>query len=187
MSEENNEKELHKPTSPRTNENALVSTQVNSVSLNKESLEIINQIIAETDIGKTKDLTYLFNINQTKKTIVRTNKLNELLDALTDEAIIRVTTRPDELSNTELFGSLKTVQDLIERGQKQVNGADEKPLIQINQQDNSVNLGDTPNKMTREQRSRIKDAILAVLSSASTVDGSTVIEADIIDPKKEEE
>lgn len=180
-----NETENKKPASPRTNQTTAISTEVNSISLNKESLEIINQLIAETDVGKTKDLTYLFNINQTKKTMVRTNKLNELLDALTDEAIIRVTTRPDELSNTELFGSLKTVQELIEKGQKQVNGADQTPLIQINQQDNSVNLGDGGTKMTRESRNKIRDAVLAIMNSAATTEGGkTVIEADIIDPNE---
>lgn len=40
---------------------------VNTVSLNEESLALINQIIEEKDVDKTKDLTYLFNVNQDKK------------------------------------------------------------------------------------------------------------------------
>ena len=42
--------------------------------LNEESLRIIGQIITEQDAQKTKDLTYLFNQNQNKKTMVRANR-----------------------------------------------------------------------------------------------------------------
>src|SRR5574344_249730 len=110
--------------------------------LNEESLRIIGQIITEQDAQKTKDLTYLFNQNQNKKTMVRANKLNELLDVITDEAVTRFTKNPDEISNKDLLDGLKTVQDLIERSQSQVNGVTDQPLIQINQQTNSVNVGD---------------------------------------------
>ena len=41
-------------------------TIVNADDLNRESLELINQLIAEQDIERTKDLTHLFNINQNK-------------------------------------------------------------------------------------------------------------------------
>ena len=41
-------------------------TIVNADDLIKESLELINQLIAEQDIERTKDLTHLFNINQNK-------------------------------------------------------------------------------------------------------------------------
>ena len=105
-------------------------------SLNDESKALIEQIIAETDEQKVRDLTHLFNANQNKKTMARVNKLSDLLDTITDQALERFTARPDEISNKELFDGLKTVQDLIERGQKQVAGAGETPLIQINQQNN---------------------------------------------------
>jgi len=44
----------------------------------------LQELIATTDIDRTKDLTYLFNINQNKKTTVRISKLNELLDMITN-------------------------------------------------------------------------------------------------------
>ena len=46
---------------------------VNAEDLNKESLILINQLIAESNVEKTKDLTHLFNINQNKKTMVLKN------------------------------------------------------------------------------------------------------------------
>ena len=133
--------------------------------LNAESLALINQIIAETDEQKARDLTHLFNANQNKKTMVRVNKLSDLLDTITDQALARFTARPDEISNKELFDGLKVVQDLIERGQKQVSGAGEVPLIQVNQQNNEVNLGGNPGALSRDSRERVKSAVLGLLES----------------------
>ena len=169
MFEETNESNL--------NENFLESTVAEDSylasatvpDLNTEALELIEKIIAETDDQKTKDLTYLFNANQNKKTMVRVNKLSNLLDAITDQALTRFTNKPDEISNKELFDGLKIVQDLIERGQKQVTGVGETPLIQVNQQTNEVNIGNNSNTLSRDSRERVKSAVLSLLSSISTV------------------
>ncbi len=134
-------------------------------SLSEESLTLIQQIISETDEQKSKDLTQLFNNNQNKKTLVRVNKLNDLLDTITDQALARFTARPDEISNKELFDGLKIVQDLIERGQKQVSGAGEVPLIQVNQQTNEVNIGNNSGSLNRDSRERVKAAVLSLLDS----------------------
>ena len=135
-----------------------------SMSLNDESKAIIEQIIAETDEQRVRDLTHMFNANQNKKTMARVNKLSDLLDTITDQALERFTARPDEISNKELFDGLKVVQDLIERGQKQVSGAGETPLIQINQQNNEVNVGSTTSNLNRESRERVKAAVLDILN-----------------------
>lgn len=151
---------------------------VPTIDLNEESLALINKIIAETDTDKTRDLTYLFNANQNKKTMVRVNKLSDLLDTITDQALARFTTRPDEISNKELFDGLKIVQDLIERGQKQVSGAGETPLIQVNQQTNEVNIGGSPSSLNRDSRERVKAAVLGFLNSLNAQE--TPAEDDII-------
>ena len=153
---------------------------VPTVDLNQESLALISQIIVETDEQKTRDLTQLFNANQNKKTMVRVNKLSDLLDTITDQALARFTARPDEISNKELFDGLKVVQDLIERGQKQVSGAGEMPLIQVNQQNNEVTIGGSPSTLSRDSRERVKSAVLGLLESiASTAQATT--ESDVIE------
>jgi hypothetical protein len=134
-------------------------------SLNEESKALLTQIIAETDEQKVRDLTHLFNANQNKKTMARVNKLSDLLDTITDQALERFTARPDEISNKELFDGLKVVQDLIERGQKQVSGAGETPLIQINQQNNELNVGNPAGNLSRDSRERVKAAVLGLLDS----------------------
>ena len=153
---------------------------VGSRSLNEESKALIEQLIIETDEQKVRDLTHLFNANQNKKTMARVNKLSDLLDTITDQALERFTARPDEISNKELFDGLKTVQDLIERGQKQVSGAGETPLIQINQQNNEVNVGSTTSNLNRDSRERVKAAVLGILDSITNKQAMQTEEEDIV-------
>lgn len=161
-----------------------------TVDLNQESLALISQIIAETDEQKTRDLTQLFNANQNKKTMVRVNKLSDLLDTITDQALARFTARPDEISNKELFDGLKVVQDLIERGQKQVSGAGEIPLIQVNQQNNEVTIGGSPSNLSRDSRERVKSAVLGLLESiattAATPTDENIIEVNPVEVEEED-
>lgn len=138
-------------------------TLINAADLNQESLTLINQIIAEKDIEKTKDLTHLFNINQNKKTMIRIDKLSGLQDNLVDQFVRRIEERPDEISNKELMDGIKIVQDIIERGQKQVESVEQTPLIQFNQQNNSVNIGEGGAQLNKESRDRVKNAVLALL------------------------
>lgn len=153
---------------------------VDTSNLNAESLDILNQIIEAEDINKTKDLTYLFNINQNKKTMVRIDSLSNLQDKLVGLLSSRVTERPDEMSNQEVMQALKVVQDIIERGTKQITGQNEQPLIQINQQTNSVNVGDEAAGLNRDSRDRVKRVIMGILDNVkdATDTNAEIIEAD---------
>lgn len=153
---------------------------VDTSDLNAESLNILNQIIAAEDIDKTKDLTYLFNINQNKKTMVRIDSLSNLQDKLVGLLSNRVTERPDEMSNQEVMQALKVVQDIIERGTKQITGQNEQPLIQINQQTNSVNVGDEAAGLNRDSRDKVRRAIMSILDNVkdTTNTDTEIIEAD---------
>lgn len=162
-------------------EHSAALATVDSTALSAESLALINQIIAEADVQKTKDLTYLFNINQNKKTMVRMNKLNDLQDDLVEQFAKRISERPDEISNQELMQGLKVVQDMLERGQQQIQEVNEKPLIQINQQTNTVNVGDGAiTELNRESREKVKNAVMTLLRGVRAA-GST--DADVIDMK----
>ena len=151
---------------------------IDTSDLNAESLNILNQIIAAEDINKTKDLTYLFNINQNKKTMVRIDSLSNLQDKLVGLLSNRVTERPDEMSNQEVMQALKVVQDIIERGTKQITGQNEQPLIQINQQTNSVNVGDDAVGLNRDSRDKVRRAIMSILDN---VKGTTNTDTEIIE------
>lgn len=156
--------------------------------LNAESLALIAQIVDEQNLERTKDLTHLFNVNQNKKTMIRVNKLSDLMDVITDQAVARFTNRPDEISNQDLMNSLKTVQDLIERGTKQASGVQDTPLIQINQQTNEVNVGDTGINLGRDSRERVKNAVGALLSNLLAQQQATdeVVYTDVEDKTEED-
>ena len=167
--------------SPEKGEKATTElVAVDTSDLNAESLNILNQIIAAEDIDKTKDLTYLFNVNQNKKTMVRIDSLSNLQDKLVGLLSSRVTERPDEMSNQEVMQALKVVQDIIERGTKQITGQNEQPLIQINQQTNSVNVGDEAAGLNRDSRDKVKRAIMSILDNVKDVTDTNakIIEAD---------
>lgn len=142
--------------------------EIQKAALDQESTELINKIILETDVSKAKDLTHLFNLNQNKKTMVRVNKLNELLDVIAGQTMLRFSSKPDEISNQELLQGLKVVQDIIERGQKQIAGVGETPLIQINQQNNEINMGNAEPTLSKESRDKVKNAVMAILSGLNT-------------------
>ena len=140
----------------------------NKEILNKEALQIIDKVIIEQDPAKTKDLTYLFNANQNKKAMIRVNKLGELLDTMADQALTRFTKKPDEISNQELLQGMKVVQDIIDKGQKQISGVSEVPLIQINQQNNELNIGDGQTALSKESRDKVKNAVMSLLANIET-------------------
>ena len=196
MEKEKTQEQLVQAESDPKNEIVCIDTQ----ALTKESTEIINQVIHENDVEKVKDLTYLFNINHNKKTMLRQDKLNELQDIITDQLITRFTTKPDEMSNQELMNGLKTVQDVLERSTKQINGVNEQtPLITINQQHNEVNVGEKSiDSLNRDSREKVKTAVLKLLNGLSTIsaespDLTNTIEAEVtetdttsIAPREEE-
>lgn len=162
--------------------------EVDTESLREESRKILAQLVAEQDQDKAKDLTYLFNQNQNKKTAVRVNKLNDLLDVIADQTMVRFLTHPDEISNKELLDSLKIVQDLALNGQRQVTETVETPapLIQINQQNNEVNVdGRLQTNLSRESRDKVKLAVEALLgglknSNELVADPNTVLDEELI-------
>lgn len=147
-----------------------------NTDLNTESVKILNQLIQESDEKKVQDLTYLFNQNQAKKTLVRVDKLSELQDGLVNQFSRRITERPDQISNKELMDGIRIVQDIIERGTKQANNVEQPPLIQINQQTNSVNLGTDGPDLNRESRERVKNAVLGLLGQLNTTKTDNTLE-----------
>ena len=176
---------------PESKESGTELVQADTANLAKESIVILNQIIAEQDPAKTKDLTYLFNQNQNKKTMARMNKLNDLVDTLVDKFIDRANNRPDEMTTTEIINGMKTASDLIDKGQKSINSEPEfAPLIQINSQDNSVNVAgsdDAASKLSKESKDRVTNVIRGLLSRLAANNAPDSANANIIDLAENEE
>lgn len=153
------------------NENIKLVTSDNlHKTLDKSTLEIVEQIVNEQDVNQIKDLTNLFNLNQQKKNIVRLVQLNDLMDKVNEEALDRIENSKYDISTKELLDFMKIVQNNIEVSQKNVTEATNQPMIQINQQ-NNFDLG-----LSEESKNKILNTVNAILN-LSTDDN--VIEADI--------
>ena len=147
---------------------------LDTAALDLEAEKILNELVPETDINKAKDLTYLFNWNQNKKTMVRMNKQSELLDILTDATIARVKDKPGNLSNDDLNKLMKNAADLLEKGHSQINNSEDAPLIQINQQNNEVNMDGKQTGLSRDSREKVKTAVVNLLKQVAAGNADVV-------------
>ena len=125
---------------------------------------IVNDVINETDVSKTKDLTALFNWNISKKNVVRVQKLNNLLDKVTDQMAKRFELKPDQFSNDDLLNYMKAVQGAIDSSNKVIEGIEEPPP-QIVQNNTQININGVE-QFDRESRARILAAVQATLAAA---------------------
>lgn len=156
-----------------TTENELTTS---SASLEKDTQALVNDILNEKDPKKVKDLTYLFNIAQTKKSVLRAVNLNNLLDKVNDQMEERLTKRADQFSNKDLLDYMDKMTGALEKAQKQVQDVDPTPAIQINQQ--NINLGDSG--LSRESRQNVMDAVASILKrlNEESLEGPEIIEEE---------
>ena len=145
------------------NTDLIIPNQLDSTIQN-----IVDDVVKESDIAKTKDLVALFNWNISKKNVVRLQKLNSLFDNVTDQMTKRFETKPDQFSNDDLLNYMKAVQGAIDSSNKLIDSIEEPPpqIVQNNTQIN-VNVID---KFDRESRARILAAVQATLKAANTAD-----------------
>lgn len=144
---------------------------VDIIPLEKDSADLAQQIIAEKDISKLKDLTYLFNLNQTKKNVLRVLKLNQLLDKVSDQMLDRFSKREHDFSNSDLLNYMTITQNAIDRANKSLNLVDEAPAIQINTQ---VNINQVEDTLDRESRNKIAEAIKAIMNRVNASDNKDI-------------
>lgn len=141
--------------------------EINDVAqqLDEQTMTVATEIIQEEDLTKLKDLTHLFNLQHTKKQVIRTLQYDKLLDNITSQIEERVSKRADQFSNKELLDYMNVMTTSLEKAQKQVTSVDEAPLITLNQQNNTVIIGDNLSRESRRKVTSIVDAILAKINS----------------------
>ena len=150
-------------------------------NLSIEAQKLIGELTSEKDKQKVQAIEQQFNEIQRKKQLARISKLSDVQDMLTDQFYLRISQRPDEISNKEMLDGMKTIQDLMEKNQKHADSIEEIPqLIQINQTE--VNVG---NNLNRDSRERVKNAVLGLLDSINktqpVADEPSIIEADFVE------
>ena len=146
--------------------------------------EVMSQLIESQDSEEIKRLTQLFNVNQMKKDALRTIKLNDILDKLDEQVSERVSSHPDQFSNTDLLNYVNTIQQTISKTSQTLKNIDQTPLIQFNQQNNVINLDD--NTLTRESREKILNAVQQLLDYAEKENIVDVTEDSVVYYDKED-
>ena len=137
--------------------------------------ELIDQLMTEDDLEKSKEMINLFNINIAKKNTLRVAKVDELLDKVNDEALKRVTERPDEINDKDLLSYMTAAQNQIDKSMNTINSINEVPAINLTQ-DNSVNININQPELTKESRDRILNAVKQFMEASNQPE---VIEAKI--------
>lgn len=96
--------------------------------------------------------------------MIRTGKLNDLLDKATDQALKRIEKKPDEFSNTELVQFIQAAQGAIERSSVQVKEAVSTQVpVTLIQNNINVNVGD--DTLNNDERGRVLDIMQQILES----------------------
>lgn len=127
--------------------------------LKEQTLDIAQKIVVETDTSKVKDLTQLFNAAHVKKQVLRSMAYDNLLDHIQNQMTERIVQRGDQFSNKDLLDYANSVTTHLEKAQKQILGVEDIPLIQFNQQNNTV-ITET---LDVESQQRVENAINAFL------------------------
>lgn len=133
--------------------------------LDSESLAIVNNIVNVKDNKDYLAQLDKFNLNMSKKNLLRILRMNELFDIVSDEAIERVSKHPDELTTLEIISYLKTSQDAITNSKK-AEVAETASPITLNQQNNTVNVTvNTEEGITdRRSKEKVMDAVSKLLN-----------------------
>ena len=137
---------------------------ISVIPLDAQTAKVTNELIEEQDLDKVKNLTKLFNLNQAKRNAIRVMKLNSLLDKVSDQMIERFDKKPGEFSNKELLDYMSVVQSTIDRANKSIELVDQTPAIVINQQNNQVNIDNSP-VLDRESRMRVVEAVKGIMNT----------------------
>ena len=131
----------------------------------KDSDDLVIDIIESENPDTIKQLISMFNLAQTKKSVLRMATYNNLLDNVTDQMQERVNKRADQFSNKELLEYLNSIGGMMEKAQKNITNIDSVPAITINQQNNTINVVDgNASGFTKESRQNIANAVKSILS-----------------------
>ena len=127
--------------------------------------EIADAIAKESNPGKIKDLTDLFNANAKKRNIVRASKVNELLDLVSAEMAIRLETMPSTFNNDVLLSYWKALEDSSSKLISDEPEVNDGKMISLTQ-NNQVNIL-TDSELNTRSRKNVTEAVRKILQNIS--------------------
>jgi hypothetical protein len=155
-------------------ENTDLVSLKNRENLDKTSEDLITKIVAENNSEKLKDLVSLFNVNQSKKNIIRADIFSKLLDKISIQMVERFEKKPGEFSNKDLLDYLTAVRSAIDKSDI-IPEDITIPVIQNNTQVN-VNID---NNLSTESKERIADAVSYIMAKLKNNESIIDISEDV--------
>ena len=120
--------------------------------------ELEQKLVDETDIDELKNIINLFNLNIKKKDILRTSKLSDLQDKVTEQ----IGQRLEYNAGADLIEYFKVIQDTINKADNSLNTVD-TPAIQLNQNQLNVHITQK-DELDKDSRDRVADAVKSILA-----------------------
>ena len=124
--------------------------------------ELEQKLVDETDIDELKNIINLFNLNIKKKDILRTSKLSDLEDRVTEQIGQRLEYNAGAFSNKDLIEYFKVIQDTINKADNSLSTVD-TPAIQLNQNQLNVHITQK-DELDKDSRDRVADAVKSILA-----------------------
>ena len=161
-------------------------------ALKVESEELLVELSKTQDPQKNKDLTYLFQLNNSKKAMLRQNKINELMDNTVDKLTDRVEKYSDEIPTETLIKIATTAQGILDRNTLITTPSQEQNLIQINKHETTINVGQEAQedkKLTSQQRKNIDSVVSKILgnvlrNSEAQPGEEVILDAEVAEAKE---
>ena len=143
----------------RTKEDAIAEFQGRRDSL-------VLDIIDTEDPKAIKSLVDMFNLAQVKKSVIRMSTMDDLLDGITDQMKQRILKNANMFSNKDILDYMNAVTGAMDKAQKNITAVNAEPVINFNQQNNTVVINnDGPaDKLSRESREKIGNAVQSMLA-----------------------
>ena len=141
----------------------MINDEKQDLSITTSQSELENRLVNSEDLDELKNIIEIFNFNLKKKDILRSSKLSDIQDKISEQIATRIDKRANEFSNADLLNYFKVVQDIIARSDNTLDNI-KTPSIQINQQ-NNVNIDiDSARKLNKESRDKVVDAVQSILA-----------------------
>ena len=134
----------------------------------------------------------MFQLNNSKKAMLRQNKINELMDNTVDKLTDRVENHSDEIPTDTLIKIATTAQGILDRNTLIATPNQEQNLIQINKHETTINVNqEAPEdkKLTSQQRKNIDSVVSKILgnvlkNSEAQPEEEVILEADVTEVKE---
>ena len=148
--------------------------------------ELLDKVLAERDPAEMKKYYDLFNVLQSKKDIIRTAKMNDVLDVAVDQAAERFENCSDNMTNKEIIDYMNVLQGHIQQNMKNLKDTAQAPMIQINANELNINSEASAKTLSKESRNNVLTAIKEIMDAANKTTDDNIIDVEDTTEEKTE-